>query len=78
MIFIFIFTACATNKTATEATTEITIQETKTIGITAKNKIVFNSDRDGNSEIYMMNIDGSGQTRLTNNPASDMDPSFSP
>ncbi|MFZ3385854.1 MAG: hypothetical protein WA120_01590 [Candidatus Hydromicrobium sp.] len=34
-------------------------------------KIAFNSDRDGNGEIYIMNMDGSGQTRLTNNPADD-------
>ena len=30
-------------------------------------KIVFDSDRDGNYEIYVMNADGSNQTRLTNN-----------
>ena len=28
-------------------------------------KIAFVSDRDGNQEIYVMNADGSGQTRLT-------------
>lgn len=45
-------------------------------------KIVFVSDRDGQSqeEIYIMNSDGSGQTRLTNTPANHTkyDPSFSP
>ena len=41
-------------------------------------KIAFNSNRDGNYEIYVMNADGSGQTRLTNNPATDYYPSFSP
>jgi len=41
-------------------------------------KITFRSDRDGNAEIYIMNADGSGQTRLINNPASDDSPSFSP
>jgi Tol biopolymer transport system component len=30
------------------------------------------------NEIYMMNADGSGQTRLTNNPANDMYPVWSP
>jgi TolB protein len=30
-------------------------------------KILFLSVRDGNAEIYSMNIDGTGQTRLTNN-----------
>jgi hypothetical protein len=41
-------------------------------------KIVFTSYSNGNNEIYIMNIDGSGQTRLTNNPAADDYPSFSP
>ena len=41
-------------------------------------KIVFSSHRDGNDEIYSMNADGSAQTRLTNNAASDYDPAFSP
>ncbi len=41
-------------------------------------KIAFNSDRDGNSEIYVMNADGSNPTRLTNNPDSDSNPSWSP
>jgi len=41
-------------------------------------RIAFVSDRDGNKEIYVMNADGSGVTRLTNNPASDVDPAWSP
>ena len=41
-------------------------------------QIVFSSDRDGNVEIYVMNTDGSGQTRLTNNSARDSDPAWSP
>ncbi len=34
----------------------------------ANGKIAFTSDRDGNSEIYLMNSDGTGQMRLTNSP----------
>src|SRR5688500_14146475 len=41
-------------------------------------KIVFYSERDGNSEIYVMNADGSRPTRLTRHPANDGSPSFSP
>ena len=41
-------------------------------------KVVFQSDRDGNKEIYVMNIDGSGQTRLTKNPGVDDNPVWSP
>ena len=41
-------------------------------------KIAFISLRDGNEEIYIMNADGSGERRLTNNPAMDTSPSWSP
>jgi hypothetical protein len=34
--------------------------------------------RDGNNEIYVMNADGSGQTRLTNQPELDGQPRWSP
>lgn len=41
-------------------------------------RIVFVSDREGNYEIYIMNLDGSEQTNLTNNPANDWFPTRSP
>ncbi len=41
-------------------------------------KIAFASDRDGNFEIYVMNPDGSGLFRVTDNPAEDTQPSWSP
>ena len=41
-------------------------------------KIAFTSNRDGNNEIYVMNADGTGVTRLTNDPASDQDAAWSP
>lgn len=41
-------------------------------------KIVFRSSRDGNNEIYIMSVDGSNQTRLTNNAADDRNPKWSP
>ncbi len=40
--------------------------------------IVFQSDRDGNNEVYIMRGDGSNPQRLTNDPASDRMPVFSP
>ena len=40
--------------------------------------IAFTSDRDGNFEIYVMDADGTAQTNLTNNPASDAVPAWSP
>ena len=36
------------------------------------------SDRDGNLEIYLLNIDRTGLTRLTNNSTDDIDPAWSP
>ncbi len=39
-------------------------------------KIVFTTNRDGNYEIYLMNADGSGQTRLTSSSGDDMAPSW--
>ncbi|MEO6334697.1 MAG: FG-GAP-like repeat-containing protein [Pyrinomonadaceae bacterium] len=44
----------------------------------ANGKIAFTSDRDGNREIYVMNPDGTNQTRLTNNSISDDHPAWSP
>ena len=41
-------------------------------------KVAFVSDRDGNQEIYSCNSDGSNIVRLTNNPGSDDEPSWSP
>jgi dipeptidyl aminopeptidase/acylaminoacyl peptidase len=44
-------------------------------------RIVFRSNRDGNSDIYKMNADRTKRTRLvrlTTNPADDEDPAFSP
>jgi TolB protein len=42
-------------------------------------RIAFETNRDGDFEIYVMNADGSGQTNLTNNPAAyDIAPVWSP
>jgi hypothetical protein len=41
-------------------------------------RIAFTSYRDGNGEIYVMNSDGTGLTRLTHEAADDNDPIWSP
>ena len=41
-------------------------------------RIAFTSDRDGNQEIYVMNADGTGVSRLTNHPDNEWDPAWSP
>jgi Tol biopolymer transport system component len=40
-------------------------------------KIAFDSDRDGNNEIYTMAADGTGQTRITTNAVFDARPAWS-
>jgi YD repeat-containing protein len=41
-------------------------------------KVIFTSNRDGNRQVYSMNIDGSGLIRLTNNSYNDDHPRWSP
>lgn len=41
-------------------------------------ELLFNSNRDGNDELYLMNADGSGVRRLTNHPAKEAFHDFSP
>lgn len=41
-------------------------------------RIAFSSNRDGNNEIYVMNVDGSNVRRLTNHRSIDTTPTWSP
>ena len=43
-----------------------------------KAQIAFYSTRDGNYEVYVMDTDGNNQRNLTNNPAGDDGPAWSP
>ena len=43
-----------------------------------RGKIAFVSSRDGNPEIYTINTNGTNLTRLTNDPAVDDEPAWSP
>ncbi len=56
----------------------VTATFAQTPTIRANGKIAFTSDRDGNREIYVMNNDGTGQVRLTNNLVVDDLPTWSP
>ncbi len=52
---------------------------TTTAAAQTTSKIAFESNRDGNSEIYVMNAtDGSNQTNLTNHSSLDSEPAWSP
>ena len=44
----------------------------------ADEQIAFSSDKDGNFEIYLMNLDGSNRINLTNHKADDWSPAWSP
>jgi len=89
MIAVFSLTGCKV-KTVEEAIEEEVVEEPVVEEVTGepeeeieeetttKGKIVFTSYRDGNGEIYIINVDGSGQVNLTNNPGWESYPSFSP
>ena len=48
-------------------------------GLAVQNsRIVFSTSRDGNFEIYVMDADGGNQENLTNHPAYDGQPDWSP
>ena len=48
------------------------------VAVDAQAQIAFASDRDGNREIYVMEVDGNNQQNLTNDPNNDASPSWSP
>lgn len=49
-----------------------------TAALSVVGRIAFVSERDENAEVYVMNADGTDQTRLTNNSAHDSHPRWSP
>ena len=53
-------------------------EDYKPVWSPAGSRILFVSRRDGNTEVYVMNEDGTGQQNLTLNSASDDSPSWSP
>jgi len=50
----------------------------QTAPIGGASKITFQSNRNGNFDIFVMNADGSGVTQVTNNPLDEYLPLFSP
>ena len=48
------------------------------IGVDAQAQIAFESNRDGNFEIYVMDVDGRNPRNLTKNRHNDDSPSWSP
>jgi Tol biopolymer transport system component len=73
-----ILSGVSCKKTAESSTSDINEVEITKTEAAVKDKIAFVSGKYGNREIYIMNIDGSEQTRLTDNSADDSEPCFSP
>ena len=72
LILIFGFVACV----GSAPLEEYTVAEEE--DGTPNSRIAFVSDRSGNPEIYMIYDDGSNLQCLTNNPATDSQPFWSP
>lgn len=71
-------TPVPTNRpTRTPVSTSLPI-DIAALPISPTGKIAFQSDRDGNYEIYLMDADGNNGRNLTNNPATDSEPAWSP
>ena len=62
----------------TNSATESVTQTVNTLPQNDRGLIAFTSLQNGNSEIYTMQPDGSGLTDLTNDPANDSNPIWSP
>jgi TolB protein len=58
--------------------TRLTEHADDTAPAASGDRVAFMSNRDGNWEIYVMSADGSGQTNLSNNPANEEWPNWSP
>lgn len=67
-LFCLLICSCGNQK---ESTTDSSISE-------PTGQIAFTSNRGGNNDIYLMNIDGSNIRNITNNPALDYGASWSP
>ncbi len=57
---------------------QLTTHESDTAPAAFNTKVAFMSARDGNWEVYSINMDGTGLNRLTNNNAQDGLPTWSP
>ena len=61
-----------------EPTLTPTLPPTETPTPQGGDRIAFASDGDGNYDLYVMDVDGSNQRRLTNTPAEEWHPNWSP
>lgn len=74
-----IVAACSSETTATPSAIEASTPARFGKNVSGSNqKILFETTRDGNTEVYSINPDGTGATRLTNDPGIDRDAVWSP
>jgi TolB protein len=60
----------------TQLTFGLSVDDTDPSWSSDGTRIAFESNRDGDIEIWVMNADGSGARNLTNNPSYEVDPSW--
>lgn len=48
------------------------------VTVISEGRLVYATDRDGNREIYTIRVDGTDRTRITDHPATDGNPAWSP
>jgi Tol biopolymer transport system component len=75
--FIFVMNADGTSQIRLAGDDNMAIDDTPEWSPNGE-QIVFITQRDGNQEIYKVNVDGSGLTRLTTNEAKDFNPIWQP
>ncbi len=74
-----IVAACSSDATATPTAIGPSSPASFGKNVSGSNqKILFETTRDGNTEVYSINPDGTGATRLTNDPGVDRDAVWSP
>ena len=78
LTFLMMFALAAVALAACSESPPLTSEPTPQDTVANTPRIAFHSNRDGNWNIYVMNADGSDQTRLTDDPAADSWPSWSP
>jgi hypothetical protein len=69
----FVASRLQSTSTLTNATKTV-----ETLPLPQERLLAFTSDQNGNFDIYTMHADGTGLTNLTNNPAWDSNPTWSP
>ncbi len=84
IVGMIVFTGCSPSPTPMVNTPEISTASeavntpTPTEVVILPCNITFESDRDGNTEVYIMEPNGRNQVNLTQNPGDDFDPVWSP